>query len=219
MSLNALIINCTLKKAPQTSNTEALINKAVELFKIENVQTEVVRLVDYNILPGTSSNEGAQDDYPTILQKIKNCDIFIVASPIWLGHTGSVAQRLIERMDSIFHEEAMWSPSNGQYFTYNKVAGALCTGNEDGAHEVTGYLLWAMQEFGFTVPPNVNAYWVGEAGTGPSYVEAGGDQSEYVNKTVRFMVYNLIYFAQLLKANPIPTDLKKLGEEAKKESK
>lgn len=33
------------------------------------------------------------------------------------------------------------------------------------------------------------------------------------------MVQNLIYFAQLLKSNPIPTDLKKLGEEAKKEHK
>lgn len=78
------------------------------------------------------------------------------------------------------------------------------TGNEDGAHEVTGYLLWAMQEFGFTVPPNVNAYWVGEAGPGPSYIEAGGEKHEYTHKTLRFMVHNLIYFAQLLKKIPFP---------------
>ena len=66
--------------------------------------------------------------------------------------------------------------------------------------------------------PNVDTYWVGPAGPGPSYIEAGGDRHLYTNKTVRFMVNNLTYFAQMLKKNPIPTSLKELTEEARRES-
>ncbi len=136
-----------------------------------------------------------------------------------MGHLGSVAQRLMERLDAIFHEKELWNPINGQYFTYNKVGGAICTGNEDGAHDVTGHLLWAMQELGFTIPPNANAYWVGEAGPGPSYLEAGGQRSEFANKTVRYLVQNLVYFANLLQRNPIPTDFNKIAKEVEAETK
>ncbi len=75
-----------------------------------------------------------------------------------------------------------------------------------------------MQELGFTIPPNVNAYWVGKAGPGPSYIEAGGERFLYTNKLLRFTVHNLLYFARLLKSNPIPTNLKALATDAEKVS-
>ena len=71
MGLEALLINCTLKKSPEVSNTEVLLNKAIKLFSEKNVATETVRPVDSNILPGVSSNEGAGDEWPPILAKIK----------------------------------------------------------------------------------------------------------------------------------------------------
>ena len=74
-------------------------------------------------------------------------------------------------------------------------------------------------KLGCTIPPNVDTYWVGDAGPGPSYIEAGGDKHLYTNKTVRYMVNNLVYFANLLKEHPIPTNLRKLYEEAQKESR
>ena len=217
-NLKAFIINCTLKKSPETSNTEVLINKGITILNQLGAKSEVVRAVDHNILPGVSSDEGNGDDWPKILQKIKDCDIFILATPIWVGHTCSVAQRIIERLDAVFHEKQLADPETGQYFTYNKVAGTIITGNEDGAHSVASQVLWAMQEFGFTIPPNVNAYWVGEAGPGPSYIKAGGAKKLYPNKTIRFTMHNLVHFARLLKQNPITTNLKQLSEEAKKES-
>jgi multimeric flavodoxin WrbA len=134
------------------------------------VDVEVLRFVEFYVYPGTSSNEGNGDEWPKILKKIKSCDIFIIGTPIWVGHLSSTAQRIIERLDAIFHEKKLQDSETGQYFTYNKVAGVLITGNEDGAHLCASQVLWAMQEFGFTIPPNVNSYWVGMAGPGPSYI-------------------------------------------------
>lgn len=218
MSLKALIINCTLKRSPETSNTQMLINKVIKEFNSLKVKAESLRIVDYNIKAGVTSNEGEGDEWPQILEKIKECDIFILASPIWVGRTASTTQRVIERLDALFHEKELINENTGQFLTYNKVGGAIVTGNEDGAHYVTSHILWAMQELGFTIPPNVNTYWVGKAGPGPSYIEAHGERHLYTNKTLRYLVHNTTFFADLLKKNPIPTNLKRLAEAAKKES-
>lgn len=216
--MKVLIINCTLKPSPGFSNTDALIQKAVAQFKAMEIGSEVIRLVDYDVKPGNEADMGKGDEWPKILRKIKTCDIFIIATPIWMGHIASPTQRVIERLDAIFHDESLSDKKTGQFFTYNKVAGCLITGNEDGAHACAAQVLWAMQECGFTIPPNVNAYWVGMAGAGKDYVEAGGEQWYYTNYTLRYMTANLAWFAKLLKENPISTNLNELRELAKKES-
>jgi multimeric flavodoxin WrbA len=214
--MKALIINCTLKPSPKESNTGALIAKAARHLEEWGAETEVIRLVDYNVKPGNSSDEGDGDQWPEILEKIKATDILIIGTPIWMGHLASTAQRVIERLDAIFHEEGTTDPVTGQYFTYNKVAGCLMTGNEDGAHSCAAQVLWSMQELGFTIPPNVNAYWVGIAGGDKDYVPGGGERYLYTNATLRYMVANLTFFAKLLKDIPIPTnwiELKSLAEQ------
>ncbi|OOQ60746.1 flavodoxin family protein [Mucilaginibacter pedocola] len=216
--MKAFILNCTLKPSPEFSNTEALINKAITQLQEQGAETEVLRLVDHNVLPGTESDMGNGDEWPILLEKIRTCNIFILATPIWMGRLASTAQRVIERLDAIFHEKDKADEETGQYFTYNKVAGCLITGNEDGAHSCAAQILWAMQEFGFTIPPNVNAYWVGLAGRGKDYVEAGGEQHYFTNQTLRYTVANLLFFARLLKQHPIDTNLKELNELARAES-
>jgi multimeric flavodoxin WrbA len=213
-NLRALIFNCTLKHSPEKSNTAGLIELVASELNDLGVDTEILRPVDYNIEPGTSSRMGPDDEWPELLDKIKNCDIFIIASPVWVGHLCSVAQQVIERLDAIFWEEKLSDKKTGRYFTYGKVAGAICTGNEDGAHEVTGHLVWALQEFGFTVPPNANSYWVGEAGPGPSYLEVG-QKSELTYKSALYMANNLVNVAQLLKKYPLATNLRELAGRAK----
>jgi len=216
--MKALIINCTLKPSPEFSNTGALAKKAANLLKENKIESEIIRLTDYEVKPGNSTDMGEGDQWKKILEKIKKCDILIVATPIWMGHLASTAQRMIERLDAIFHEDGFTDEKNGQYFTYNKVAGCLITGNEDGAHSCAAQVLWAMQELGFTIPPNVNAYWVGMAGGDKDYVEAGGEKYYYTNYTLRWMIANLVFFAKLLKAHPIATDLIGIEKLAKKES-
>ena len=214
--MKAFIINCTLKKSPEESNTQKLIDKAIKLFKELDMEAESLRAVDYNILPGTLSDQGPGDEWPVILKKIKECDIFVIGSPIWFGVRSSELQRVIERLDGTYSEGA---PETGQFPLYNKVAGVIITGNEDGAHNVAAHTLFNLTHLGCAVPPNADTYWVGPAGPGPSYIEAGGEKHLYTNKTVRYMVNNLVYLAGLLKKNPIPTNLNKLIDEAKKESR
>ncbi|NQE54997.1 Iron-sulfur flavoprotein [ANME-1 cluster archaeon GoMg3.2] len=216
MNLKAVILNCTLKRSPETSNTRALIDKAVTLFHEQGVETEVIRVVDHNVRFGVSSDEGEGDEWPEILKKIKACDILIIGSPIWFGVRSAVAQMVLERLDGTYDES---DPETGQFPLYGKVGGVVITGNEDGAHDVAANTLFNLSHLGCTIPPNVDTYWVGDAGPGPSYIEAGGDKHLYTNKTVRYMVNNLLYFANLLKEHPIPTNLRKLYEEAQKESR
>lgn len=215
MEIKVLFLNCTLKKSPIVSNTRALVDKAKAIFDELGIESETIRVVDYKIAFGISSNEGEGDEWPLILEKIKSCDILVIASPIWFGVRSSVAQMVIERLDGTYMEG---DPQTGQYPLYGKVAGVMVTGNEDGAHNVSGTTLFNLTHLGCTIPPNVDCYWIGDAGPGPSYIEAGGDRHLYTNRTVRYMVHNLVYFAKLLKENPIPTNLNKLDEDAKKVS-
>ncbi|WP_440956138.1 flavodoxin family protein [Methanosarcina sp. Mfa9] len=215
MAIKALFLNCTLKKSPQTSNTRALIDKAVGLFGELGVESEVIRVIDHKVAFGVSSDEGGGDEWPHILKKVKTCDILVIASPIWFGVRSSVCQMVLERLDGTY---ADGDPMTGQYPLYGKVGGVIVTGNEDGAHDICANTLFNLTHLGCTVPPNVDCYWVGDAGPGPSYIKAGGDRHLYTNRTVRYMVHNLVHFAKLLKENPIPTNLKELDEEARKVS-
>jgi multimeric flavodoxin WrbA len=216
MKLKALILNCTLKKSPAISNTRALINKAVALFTEKDVATEVIRVVDHYIPFGVSSKESENDEWPLVLEKVKASDILVIGSPIWFGVRSSVAQLVFERLEGSYSET---DPNTGQFPMYGKVAGVIITGNEDGAHNVAAHTLFNLSHLGFTIPPNVDTYWLGPAGPGPSYIEAGGAKHLYTNKTVRFMVDNLVSMAQVLKRNPIPTNLKQLIIDAKNESR
>jgi multimeric flavodoxin WrbA len=39
-----------------------------------------------------------KDDWPEIYEKVKNANILVVSSPIWLGEKSSVCNRVIERL-------------------------------------------------------------------------------------------------------------------------
>lgn len=216
--MKALFINCTLKRAPKFSNTEALAGKAADQLQALGFETEIIRLNDFNVLTGNSSDEGDGDEWPQVLEKIKACQIFVIATPIWMGHLASTAQKVIERLDAVFRDETLIDEKTGQFMPYNKVAGCLVTGNEDGAHSCAAQVLWSLQEVGFTIPPNVNAYWVGLAGGEKDYVEAGGERYLYTNKSLRYMTGNLAWFARLLAQHPIGTNLLKAEAKAKQES-
>ena len=215
MVLKALILNCTLKKSPRKSNTEALIDKAVAEYQKLGVETEVVRVIDYNIPFGINSDEGDGDEWPKINDKIKDANILIIGSPIWFGVRGSVTQMVMERLSGGYDEA---NEQNGQFPLYNKVGATIVTGNEDGAHNVAANTLFNLTHLGATIAPNSDSYWVGDAGPGPSYIEIGQDHL-YTNRTVLYLVHNTVYMANLLANNPIDTNLKELDEQAKSISK
>jgi multimeric flavodoxin WrbA len=161
--LRALGLNCTLKRSPAESNTEALMRRVTGLLEEHGVETEIIRPVDYEIRFGITSDEGDGDEWPQVLDKIKAADILLVGMSIWFGHRSSVCQMVIERLDGTYEERN----EQGQYPLYNKVAGVVVTGNEDGAHACAESTLFNFTHLGCTVAPNVDTYWVGDAGPGP----------------------------------------------------
>src|SRR5919109_924041 len=140
MRLKALMLNCTLKRSPEVSNTEALMRNVKTWWDGMGVETEIVRIVDYRIPFGVTSHEGDGDEWPQILAKVKAADIICIGTPIWFGVRGSVAQMVIERLDGTYNERN----DVGQYPLYNKVGCVVVTGNEDGAHSCAESLLFNM---------------------------------------------------------------------------
>jgi multimeric flavodoxin WrbA len=202
LTIKALLLNASLKNGDEVSNTESLMNEAVSILNENHIDTEIVRLADYQIAYGVTADEGNGDEWPLIFDKVKAADILILGTPIWLGEKSSLATQAIERL----YGASGMTNEKGQYIFYNKVAGVVVTGNEDGAKHASASILYGMSHIGFTIPPNVDTYWVGEAGPGTSYIEAEGNQNEFTMLHNRIMTYNLIHFAKLLKENPIPAE-------------
>src|SRR5436305_3831093 len=200
--INALILNCTLKKSPEESNTEALIDIVTGNLDELGVAHETIRPVDFNIPFGVVNDMGDGDEWPQILDKILAADIVIMGMSIWFGVRCSVAQMVIERLDGTYAS----TNDVGQYPMYNKVGGVVVTGNEDGAHASAETTVFNMTHLGFTMPPNCDTYWVGDAGPGPSFIEAGGDKHPYTLKTAGWMAHNVVHMARILKEHPIPPE-------------
>ena len=130
--MKAVILNCTLKPSPDASNTEALARVVIEALEAEDVTTETVRVVDHDVRPGVENDMGDGDEWPAIRGKVLGAEILVIATPTWLGKPSSVAQRVLERMDALLAD----TDDDGRPVAYNRVAGVVVTGNEDGAHHV-----------------------------------------------------------------------------------
>ena len=79
-------------------------------------------------------------------------------------------KKIIERLyacSSILNKQ-------GQYAFYGRVGGCLITGNEDGIKHCAMNVLYSLQHLGYTIPPQADAGWIGEAGPGPSYGDDDG---------------------------------------------
>jgi multimeric flavodoxin WrbA len=196
--MRALIINCTLKPSPQPSNTEALARVVAEAMESDGVTVEWVRAVDHDIKPGVENDMGPGDAWPAIREKVLNSEILVIATPTWVGKPSSVAQRVIERMDALISE----TDDDGRPVAYNRVAGVVNTGNEDGAHHVIAEVTSALADIGYTIPGQAWTYWHLGPGAGPDYLD---DQKghDWSAKTGRAMARNLVTVARALAATPM----------------
>ena len=205
--LTALFLNCTLKRTPELSHTSGLIDIAVAIMEKNGVKTETLRPVDYDIAYGVygdmREHGWSADDWPDIYQKVKAADILVLTTPIWLGEKSSVCTKVIERL----YANSGDLNEQGQYAYYGRVGGCLITGNEDGAKHCAMNILYSLQHLGYSVPPQADAAWLGEAGPGPSYLDpdSGGPENDFTNRNTTFMTWNLLHLARMLKdAGGIP---------------
>ncbi|MCH4825214.1 flavodoxin family protein [Planococcus halocryophilus] len=199
--LKALFLNTSLKSSEEPSHTEVFMNDVQVHYNQLGVESEIVRLADYKIALGVQEDMGGDDEWPKIYEKVKAADILIIGTPLWLGEKSSLATQTIERL----YASSGKTNDKGQAVFYNKVGAAVITGNEDGAKHAAASLLYGLSHIGFLVPPNVDAYWVGEAGPGESYMDAGRD-NEFSKKAIRRLAYNTYHLAGMLKNTPIPAE-------------
>src|SRR5215213_5014235 len=132
-SLRALALTCSLKPAPEPSSTDKLAGQVLDALAKSGVTGDLVRVVDHDVKPGVELDMGEGDEWLAIRERLMAADILVFASPTWLGHMSSVAQRVLERLDAELSE----TDDSGRPILYDKVAVAVVLGNEDGAHKIT----------------------------------------------------------------------------------
>ena len=205
--LRALFINCTLKRSPEVSHTQGLMDISMEIMRANGVTVDSIRAIDREIATGVwpdMTEYGWEvDEWPAIYEQVLASDILVLGMPIWLGEKSSVCTKVIERLYGNSH----LLNDAGQYAYYGRVGGCLVTGNEDGVKHCALETLYALQHLGYTIPPQADSAWLGEAGPGPSYLDdgSGGPENDFTNRNTTFMTWNLLHVARMLKdAGGIP---------------
>jgi multimeric flavodoxin WrbA len=164
-----------------------------------------IRAVDHDIAPGVwpdmTEHGWDNDEWPAICAQVMAADILVLGTPIWLGDKSSVCTKVVERL----YGSSSQLNDRGQYAYYGRVGGCLVTGNEDGIKHCAMNLLYSLQHLGYTIPPQADAGWIGEAGPGPSYGDDDGQggqvgvDNEFTNRNTTFMTWNLLHLARMLK--------------------
>ncbi|HSX36753.1 MAG TPA: flavodoxin family protein [Patescibacteria group bacterium] len=204
--LKALFFNATLTKSPAESHTDKLIKLSQGIMDKHGVATEIIRVIDHpdiatGVWPDMSEHGWPNDEWPAIYKKVMQADILVLAGPIWLGDNSSQMKKVIERLyacSSLLNKD-------GQYAFYGKVGGCLITGNEDGIKHCAMNVLYSLQHLGYTIPPQADAGWIGEAGPGPSYGDDDGKggkigySNDFTNRNTTFMTWNLMHLGKALK--------------------
>lgn len=198
--LKAIFLNTTLKKGSDASHTEDLMRTSMAIMEKNGITTELVRVTDHQIAfgvyPDMTKHGWAHDDWPKIQEKVLAADILVIGTPIWLGEESSICRLVIERLYGFSGE----LNKKGQYVYYGRVGGCLVTGNEDGIKHCAMTVLYALSHLGYTIPPQADAGWIGEAGPGPSYGDDGaGYDNDFTQRNTTFMTWNLMHLARILK--------------------
>jgi multimeric flavodoxin WrbA len=196
-TLRALALVGSLKPSPAPSSSDVMARQVLEALSEHGVAGETVRVVDSDVKPGVEVDMGEGDEWPAIREKLLAADILVLATPTWVGHMTSVAQRVLERLDGELSE----TDDSGRPLISGKVAVVAVVGKEDGAHKIIADVFQALDDVGFTIPAQGATYWNGEAMSGTDYLDLE-ETPEAVASTTATLAANAAHLAQLLKANP-----------------
>ena len=209
--LRSLFVNTSLKRNKEESHTQLLLNASASIMQKSGVSVEHLHLASRDVPPGVypdmTEHGWPKDEWPEIWKKVKAADILIIGTPLWLGEESSICRILIERLYAM---SGMLN-DKGQSIYYNKVGGCVITGNEDGIKHTAMTIGFALNHLGYTLPPQADCGWIGEAGPGPSYgdkTEDGGRvgfNNDFTQRNTTIMTWNCMHLAKILKeAGGIP---------------
>ncbi|GAA1658539.1 flavodoxin [Citricoccus zhacaiensis] len=197
--LKAVALVCTLTPSPKPSSSELMARHVLGELEKNGVATSSVRVVDHDVKPGVQVDMGDGDEWPALRQQILDADILVLATPIWMGHPCSIAQRVIERLDADLAE----TDDQGRPIMYDKTAIVAVVGNEDGAHKTIADMTQALSDIGFSIPAQAGTYWVGEAMQTVDYQDLD-EVPKNVASTTAGAARNAAHLARLLRAEPYP---------------
>jgi multimeric flavodoxin WrbA len=185
--MKATILLGTLKMSG-LSNTETLCEFLSGRMESQDIRSEIVKLVERRVLPGTYSDMGEGDEWPNILRRVLDSEIVILATPIWWGNQSSEIQRVIERLDELHDKVLAGEPSPLE----GKVGGVVITGDSDGAEHIIANLCNFFNAVGLLVPPyaTLSVLWERQAkGKDPTKEELlqkyESDYAETADKMIR----------------------------------
>jgi multimeric flavodoxin WrbA len=165
----------------------------------EGFTSDVVRVVDHDVEPGVEVDVGEGDEWPAVREMLVAADVLLVSTPNWVGHTSSVAQRVLERLDG----ELSKTDGSGRSLVTGKVAMVCVVDNQDGAHEIAADLFQALDDIGFTIPAQGSTYWDDEAMGGRDHLDLD-ETPRAVASTTKTLAENAAHLARALKAQPFP---------------
>ena len=116
----------------------------------------MVRAVDLDIKPGVETDMGDGDEWPPMHEKLLASEILV--------HRHADLARAARRASPSACSSA-WTRCSPRPTTtdrpvaYNRVAGVVVTGNEDGAHHVISEISGALIDIGYTIPGQAWTYW------------------------------------------------------------
>ncbi len=211
--LKAIYFNTSLKRKSSDSHTQLLLNASAGILEKQGVVVRHVHMLDHRIPPGVQPDMTEHgwdaDDWPAIWDAVRDADILVVGTPLWLGEESSLCRVLIERlygMSGLLNDR-------GQSVYYGKVGGCCITGNEDGVKHAAMTIGYALSHLGVVIPPQADCGWIGEAGPGPSYGDEDGDggrigfANEFTQRNVTIMSWNLMHMARMLRdAGGLPNE-------------
>ena len=200
--MKAIILNCTLKPSPEPSNTEALANEVIKELRALGVETKMIRIADHDVKTGSKSDMGPGDAWPAILKEVLGSEILIMASPTWVGQMSSVAARVLERMNGLYPVK---NEKTDMPVTFNKVAGFVVTGEEDGARHVVTEIAGGLMDVGFTIAPQCYTYWNNGPGPGKAYLKSDF-RKEWSAEVAKAVAQNVFAVASALQKSPIKYD-------------
>jgi multimeric flavodoxin WrbA len=203
--LSALYVNTSLKREWRDSHTALLMGASADIMEQQGVSVDRLHMLDHQVPPGVypdmTEHGWPRDDWPALWERVKAADILVIGTPIWLGEESSVCRILIERLYGMSGD----LNDRGQSVYYGKVGGCVVTGNEDGIKHVAMTVGYALNHLGYTLPPQSDCGWIGEAGPGSSYGDevAGaraGFDNDFTQRNTTIMTWNLMHLALMLRA-------------------
>jgi multimeric flavodoxin WrbA len=197
--LSALSLICSLKPSPAPSSSELIAEHLQRELEKFGVISETVRCIDHDIKPSVEKDMGDGDQWPAIRDKVLASDILVFSTPTWMGHTSSVGQRVLERLDA----EVSETDDEGRPILLGKVALVAVVGNEDGAHHIVAEAFQALNDVGYSIPAQGCTYWNGPAMGKKDYNDLDEVPESTASATAN-AARNAAHLARMLKASQYP---------------